>query len=677
MSTALQNNLAHETSPYLIQHAGNPVHWQPWGEEALALARAQNKPILLSVGYAACHWCHVMAHESFENPDIAAVMNELFINIKVDREERPDIDQIYMTALHALGEQGGWPLTMFLTPGGEPFWGGTYFPPESRYGRPGFVDVLRAIAKAYHTDFERVGRNRQALLGVLNRIPQRGDRAFGADGLAQAIAALAGITDPVYGGTKGAPKFPNASYLELLWRGGPGSEARKLMLLTLERVCQGGIRDHVGGGFARYSVDEYWLVPHFEKMLYDNAQLLELLALAWQETKRDLYRQAAIELVEWLQREMLAGDGQISNSVAFAASLDADSEGHEGRFYVWKPHELVETLGVDDAEFVAHTFDIADGGNWEGQSIPNRLGKDDLEPALEIGWQDLRPRLIAERAKRVAPARDDKVLADWNGLAIAALARASVIFDRPDWLALAQAAFGFVAESMADGPRLGHSWREGRLLKPGLASDLAVMIRAALALHETGAGQAYLDRALGWAEAIERDYADAEGGGYFLTAEDAAALITRPRSTLDDAVPNANGIMADNLVRLAALTGEQRWLQRGDEMFTALSPAMAGNVFGHASLLNALDLRLHGLEIVVLGSGAAADQLYRSALDQPFPSRTILWAARIEELPAGHAVRQADAGGGPAAFVCSGQRCSLPVGDPAALAETIRSMRGA
>ncbi|MFC2250487.1 thioredoxin domain-containing protein [Labrys portucalensis] len=677
MSTALQNNLAHETSPYLIQHAGNPVHWQPWGEEALALARAQNKPILLSVGYAACHWCHVMAHESFENPDIAAVMNELFINIKVDREERPDIDQIYMTALHALGEQGGWPLTMFLTPGGEPFWGGTYFPPESRYGRPGFVDVLRAIAKAYHTDFERVGRNRQALLGVLNRIPQRGDRAFDADGLAQAIAALAGITDPVNGGTKGAPKFPNASYLELLWRGGPGSEARKLMLLTLERICQGGIRDHVGGGFARYSVDEYWLVPHFEKMLYDNAQLLELLALAWQETKRDLYRQAAIELVEWLQREMLAGDGQISNSVAFAASLDADSEGHEGRFYVWKPHELVEILGVDDAEFVAHTFDIADGGNWEGQSIPNRLGKDDLEPALEIGWQDLRPRLIAERAKRVPPARDDKVLADWNGLAIAALARASVIFDRPDWLALAQAAFRFVAESMADGPRLGHSWREGRLLKPGLASDLAAMIRAALALHEAGAGQAYLDRALGWAEAIERDYADAEGGGYFLTAEDAAALITRPRSTLDDAVPNANGIMADNLVRLAALTGEQRWLQRGDEMFTALSPAMAGNVFGHASLLNALDLRLHGLEIVVLGSGAAADQLYRSALDQPFPSRTILRAARIEELPAGHAVRQADAGGGPAAFVCSGQRCSLPVGDPAALAETIRSMRGA
>ncbi|PRH88600.1 thioredoxin domain-containing protein [Labrys okinawensis] len=670
MSNALQNNLAHETSPYLIQHAGNPVHWQPWGEEALALARTQNKPILLSVGYAACHWCHVMAHESFENPDIAAVMNELFINIKVDREERPDIDQIYMTALHALGEQGGWPLTMFLTPGGEPFWGGTYFPPESRYGRPGFVDVLRAIAKAYHTDFERVGRNREALLGVLNRIPQRGDRAFGADSLAQAISALAGITDPVDGGTKGAPKFPNASYLELLWRGGPGSEARKLMLLTLERICQGGIRDHVGGGFARYSVDERWLVPHFEKMLYDNAQLLELLALAWLETGRDLYRQAAIEVVEWLQREMMAGDGH-----AFAASLDADSEGHEGRFYVWKPHELIEILGMDDAEFVAHAFDIADGGNWEGQSIPNRLGKPDLEPALAIGWQDLRPRLIAERAKRVAPARDDKVLADWNGLAIAALARASVIFERRDWLTLARDAFRFVAESMADGARLGHSWREGRLLKPGLATDLAAMIRAALALYEGGAGPAYLNHALGWTQAIEHDYADAEGGGYFLTAADAAALVTRPRSTLDDAVPNANGIMADNLIRLAALTGEDRWLRRADEVLTALSPAMAGNVFGHASLLNALDLRLHGLEIVVVGTGQAADQLYRAALDQPFPGRIILRATSADELPAGHAVRSAGIDGHPAAFVCSGQRCSLPVRDEAGLSETIKAMR--
>ncbi|GLS17256.1 thioredoxin domain-containing protein [Labrys miyagiensis] len=670
MSTTLQNNLAHETSPYLIQHSGNPVHWQPWGEKALALAKAENKPILLSVGYAACHWCHVMAHESFENPDIAAVMNELFINIKVDREERPDIDQIYMHALHALGEQGGWPLTMFLTPNGEPFWGGTYYPPEPRYGRPGFPDVLRAIAKAYHTDFERVGRNREALLGALSRIPPKGDTAFGEAELRQAWSALAGITDPVDGGTRGAPKFPNASYLEALWRAGAEGQGRKLFLLSLERICQGGIRDHVGGGFARYSVDAQWLVPHFEKMLYDNAQLLELLALAWQETGRPLFKQAAVELVEWLQREMMTGNGH-----AFAASLDADSEGHEGLFYVWKPALLRAVLGEDDAEFVAHEFDIDEHGNWEGQSIPNRLGKNDLSDALEIGWLELRPKLLSARDKRIPPARDDKVLADWNGLMIAALARASVAFGRPDWLDLAARAFHFVSESMADSTRLGHSWRESRLLVPGLATDLANMTRAAIALFEAGAGSARLERAKGWAEAIEADYRDSEGGGYFLSARDAAALITRPRSTLDDAVPNANGVMADNLFRLAALTGEDRWLQRGDELLKALSPSMNTNVFGHASLLNALDFRLHGLEIVVVGEGEEAQVLLAASNRLPYTHRTLLRVGSVMELPATHPVRQTGPLDRSAAFVCSGGRCSLPVKDAAALAETIRQMR--
>jgi uncharacterized protein len=665
----LQNNLAHETSPYLIQHAHNPVHWQPWGGGALALAKAQNKPILLSVGYAACHWCHVMAHESFENPAIAAVMNELFINIKVDREERPDIDQIYMQALHALGEQGGWPLTMFLTPNGEPFWGGTYYPPEPRYGRPGFPEVLRAIAEAYHTDFERVGRNREALLAALSRVPPRGDIAFGAPELGQAWRALAGIADPIDGGTRGAPKFPNASYLEALWRAGSRDDGRQLFLLSLERICQGGIRDHVGGGFARYSVDARWLAPHFEKMLYDNAQLLELLGLAWQETERPLFRHAAVELVEWLEREMMAGDGH-----AFAASLDADSEGHEGLFYVWKPAQLRAALGEDDAEFVAHEFDIEEHGNWEGQSIPNRLDKPDLSDALEIGWLELRPKLLATRAERIPPARDDKVLADWNGLMIAALARAAVAFQRPDWLILARNAFRFVAESMADGPRLGHSWRQCRLLVPGLASDLAAMIRAAIALYEAGAGSEYLDKARGWADAVEAHYRDHEGGGYFLSALDAPALITRPRSTLDDAVPNANGMMADNLFRLAALTGEDRWLQRGDALLGALAPSMSANVFGHASLLNALDLRLHGLEIVVVGEGAEAEGLSAITRRLPYTRRTLLRAGSVGDLPETHPVRMAGGSERAAAFVCSGGRCSLPVWDEAGLLEAIGAM---
>ena len=667
---ALRNNLAHETSPYLIQHAGNPVHWQPWGEAALNEARLRNKPILLSIGYAACHWCHVMAHESFEDPEIAAVMNELFINIKVDREERPDIDQIYMAALHALGEQGGWPMTMFLTPSGEPFWGGTYFPPESRYGRPGFLDVLRTIANAYHTDPERVGRNRDALRGALARIPPRGDTAFGDAELKQAIDRLASITDPAHGGTRGAPKFPNASYIELLWRGGPGSEARKLMLLTLERICQGGIRDHIGGGFARYSVDERWLVPHFEKMLYDNAQLLELLGLAWLETKRDLFRQAAIELVEWLQREMMAGDGH-----AFAASLDADSEGHEGLYYIWQPQEIGKVLAPENATFVMEEFDISPGGNWEGNSIPNRLDRTDLSDDMQARWQQLRPALIAERGKRVPPARDDKILADWNGLMITALARAAALFEQPHWLALAKAAFHFVAESMADGKRMGHSWRKGRLLVPGLASDLAAMTQAALALVEAGAGTDYLTRALGWTQAIEADYRDHEGGGYCLTASNAPALITRPRSTLDDATANANGIMAQNLFRLAGLTGQNRWLERGDDLLANLSPSIAANVFAHASMLNALDLRLHGVEIVVLGSGETAEGLHRAALAQPFPTRIVLQADRPEDLPAGHPVRAAGDVGYAAAFLCSNGRCSLPVRDAAGLVGAIDGMR--
>ncbi|MDQ0396059.1 thioredoxin domain-containing protein [Labrys monachus] len=666
----MQNNLAHETSPYLIQHAANPVHWQPWGEAALTLARQQNKPILLSVGYAACHWCHVMAHESFEDPAIAAVMNELFVNIKVDREERPDIDQIYMAALHALGEQGGWPMTMFLTPDGDPFWGGTYFPPEPRYGRPGFPDVLRAIAGAYHDDPVRIGRNRDALRGALARIPPRGHTAFGAGDLAQSIGRLAAITDPVNGGTTGAPKFPNASYLELLWRGGPGSEARRLMLLTLERICQGGIRDHVGGGFARYSVDERWLVPHFEKMLYDNAQLLELLALAWAETGRDLFRQAAGELVEWLRREMMAGDGR-----AFAASLDADSEGHEGRFYVWRPEQVTDALSPEDAAFALAAYDITPSGNWEGSAIPNRLDRPDLTPAEVARWHRLRPILLAERSRRVPPGRDDKVLADWNGLMIAALARASVVFAEPAWLQLGRDAFRFVAESMAHGDSLGHSWRDGRLLVPGLATDLAAMIRAALALAEAGAEGDFIMRALGWADAVERDYRDSEGGGYFLTASDAAGLIVRPRSTLDDAVPNANGMMADDLVRLAALTGDERWLTRADEVLAGLSPSIAANIFGHCSLLNALDLRLGGLEVIVVGEGPGADALLAKARAQPFPVRIILRIRTIADLPSSHPVRAAPATPGAAAFVCTNGRCSLPAGNAADLAATLAAMR--
>src|SRR5215469_9583243 len=418
-ATFHENRLARETSPYLLQHKHNPVAWWPWGTEALAEAKRANKPILLSVGYAACHWCHVMAHESFEDAETAQVMNELFVNIKVDREERPDIDQIYMSALHHLGEQGGWPLTMFLTPDGEPIWGGTYFPPTSRYGRPAFVDVLSEVARLIREEPEKIEQNRAALMERLEGAARKPGRVtIGATELNNAAQQLGGIIDPVNGGTRGAPKFPQAALFELLWRAGLRTgEARYFgaVDITLHHICEGGIYDHLGGGFARYSVDEHWLVPHFEKMLYDNAQLLELLAIAHARLHKPLYRQRARETVAWLAREMTTGEG------AFSASLDADSEGEEGKFYVWSYDQVIRELGIEDGEFFARHYDVTPAGNFEGHNILNRLKPLPYSDADEARLAALREKLLSVRALRVRPGLDDKVLADWNGLMIAAL----------------------------------------------------------------------------------------------------------------------------------------------------------------------------------------------------------------------------------------------------------------
>src|SRR5213080_188964 len=404
---AHENRLARETSPYLLQHKHNPVDWWPWGPEALSEAKRSNKPILLSVGYAACHWCHVMAHESFEDPAIAAVMNELFVNIKVDREERPDVDQIYMSALHMLGEQGGWPLTMFLTPAGEPFWGGTYFPNTARYGRPAFADVLREVARLFREEPGRIDHNRQALMERLaERARPQGQVVIARSDLDTLAQRIAAVIDPVHGGLKGAPKFPQAALFELLWRAGQRTADSRYfgaVELTLERICNGGIYDHLGGGFSRYSVDERWLVPHFEKMLYDNAQLLELLGLAFARSQKSLFRERARQTVEWLGREMITADG------AFCASVDADSEGEEGKFYVWSLAEIEQVLGPEDAAFFAGRYDVTAQGNFEVHNILNRL-KDlrPREPAAEARLAELRNRLLAMRDRRVRPGLDDK-----------------------------------------------------------------------------------------------------------------------------------------------------------------------------------------------------------------------------------------------------------------------------
>jgi uncharacterized protein len=664
-----ENRLAGETSPYLLQHQHNPVDWWPWGPQALAEASRANKPILLSIGYAACHWCHVMAHESFEDPAAAAVMNELFVSIKVDREERPDIDEIYMSALQHLGEQGGWPLTMFLTPAGEPFWGGTYFPNTARYGRPAFVDVLREVARVFHQEPEKIETNRKSLKAQLTaRAKAEGKAKLGIAELDDTAQRVGSLFDPVNGGVRGAPKFPQCGMLEFLWRAGERTGEERYfsaVSITLDRMSEGGIYDHLGGGFSRYSVDEHWLVPHFEKMLYDNAQLLELLALAHARSGHLLFRERAVETVEWLVREMTTPEG------GFASSLDADTEGEEGKFYVWSLAEIKEVLGEHDAGFFTRPYGLSVEGNFEGRNILNRSNHLPRTKDNEARLKHMRAKLLAARELRVRPGLDDKVLADWNGLMIAALANAGALLGEKAWIDLGARAFRFVAESMTRDDRLGHSWRAGRLLFPGLSSDYAAMIRAAIALHQATGTESYLEQALTWTEALERHHANADTGGYFLTAADAEGLIVRPAQTRDDALPNPNALMAQNLIRLSVLAGEDRYRIRADRLLEGLLPLAGENLIGHMALLSALDLRLRHREIVAVGE--RADEFAEAAQRLSFLNRTILRVSDAEKLPPEHPARimTASAPESGAVFVCQGERCSLPITEPGKLAESV------
>jgi uncharacterized protein YyaL (SSP411 family) len=600
-------------------------------------------------------------------------MNELFVNIKVDREERPDIDQIYMNALHLLGEQGGWPLTMFLTPQAEPVWGGTYFPKESRFGRPAFVDVLREVARLFREEPNRIEQNRAALLARLaDKARPAGKVTIGQKELDAIAMQIGNMFDQVNGGLRGAPKFPQPAILEMVWRAGlRTNDARFFETVehSLERMCEGGIYDHLGGGFSRYSVDERWLVPHFEKMLYDNAQLLELLSLAYERSGRLLFRERARETVEWLRREMTTGEG------GFAASLDADSEGEEGKFYVWSKNEIIELIGPEAGEFFARHYDVTDEGNFEGHNILNRLKSMPRSADNEARLASLRAILLEARAGRVRPGLDDKVLADWNGLMIAALVNAGVILDEPSWLEMAKRAFDFIAATMTKGERFGHSWRDGQLLFPGLASDFAAMIRAALALYEVTGERSYLERALAWQGAFDTHYADSDTGGYYLSADDASDLPLRPHSTQDDATPNPNAVAAQNLVRLAVLAGRDSYREKADRLMEEILAAAERNLFGHVALLNALDLRLRAAEIVATGKDA--EHFAQAALKVPFLDRIVLRAPSCGELPASHPAREKlKAAQGSAAFVCVGERCSLPVAEPAQVAAVVAAMRG-
>jgi uncharacterized protein YyaL (SSP411 family) len=674
-----QNRLADATSPYLLQHAANPVAWRQWGPEALSEAKAEGKPILLSVGYAACHWCHVMAHESFEDEATASIMNELFVNIKVDREERPDIDHIYMSALHALGQQGGWPLTMFLTPDGEPFWGGTYFPKTARYGHPAFVDVLRGVARVFQAEPEKVRQNADALRQALAKDnAPAGEQSYSRAFLDEFAARAGGIIDQTHGGIRGAPKFPNPPIVELLWRASlrmANSQTAALVLLTLERMSEGGIYDHLGGGYSRYSTDERWLVPHFEKMLYDNAQILELLAAAYAETGRDLFCRRARETVAWLAREMTRPEG------AFCASLDADSEGVEGKFYVWHADEITKIIGAANADLFARFYDVTPHGNWHHEqtgdhvTILNRLNAPETSEDDEQRLAAFRAILFAAREKRPRPGLDDKVLADWNGLMIAALARSALVFDRPEWLKLAARAYTFIRDIMADpatasGARLAHSWRNGAMVTPGFALDHAAMARAALALHEVRSHLApehresdFLGDAIKWSETIEADYRDGPTGLISINSRAASDVLTRLAPTADDAIPNAHSVHLDNLIRLASYSGEQSWLRRADNVLEALRGAVFKNPLAHCGVLNAFDLREAGMDVVVAGPGA--QQLYDAALATSYMNRTVV-DARKAALPDTHiAAVQSAAADRPMALICTRTHCLPPVHEPA------------
>jgi len=670
-----ENRLSRETSPYLLQHQDNPVHWWAWGPEALAEARQTGKPILLSVGYAACHWCHVMAHESFEDQATADVMNGLFVCIKVDREERPDIDAIYMGALHRLGEQGGWPLTMFLDTDAKPFWGGTYFPKDGRYGKPPFVNVLRQAAHIYANDRETVDHNAQLITGLLaERSPADASFAITDQGLEDLCARLLRAVDGENGGLQGAPKFPQWNFFWLLWRGAIRYDqplVKAAVEKTLIHICQGGIYDHLGGGFARYAVDERWLVPHFEKMLYDNALLIDLMTEVYRETGNRLFEVRIAETVAWLEREMIAPGG------AFAASLDADSEGEEGKFYVWTYDELVAVLGADVAKVFGQIYDVKPGGNWEGHSILNRLASRELmSDAEEDKLAILKRKLMAVRDQRIRPGFDDKVLADWNGLMIAALAKAGVVFERPEWIVLARQAFAFVeAEMMVEG-RLAHSARAGKLNCSATASDYANMIGAAMALHQATLEEGYLAAALTWEDVLARHYWDGPDGGYATTADDADDVIVRMRVATDGAEPNANAMMLANLMGLFLVTGDVGFVERAEAVHRAFSGDVRRAMTQHAGFL-ANSVNLIAPQLVVISNGVSGDGLFEAALKTGLPGAMVYRLDDAANYDLAGLAGKLPVEGQAAAYVCLGSFCAPPVLNAGDLKPKLRELRRA
>jgi uncharacterized protein len=685
--TGRQNALAAETSPYLRQHATNPVDWQAWGPAALELARKLDKPILLSIGYSACHWCHVMAHESFEDPTTAAVMNEHFVNIKVDREERPDLDRIYQTAHQVMNQAGGgWPLTMFLAPDSHrPFFSGTYFPPQQRYGMPGFRDVLAKVADFYATrrgDLAAFGDKLVDVLGQLQPPPETSAGELSLEPLLTARATLQREFDGSFGGFGEAPKFPHPANLEFLlrtWRATAGSDepdlqALYMATLTLTRMGEGGLCDQLGGGFYRYSVDPYWMIPHFEKMLYDNAQLLGLYAQAAVATGEPLFRRIAAETADWMLREMRApGAGLYS-------ALDADSEGHEGRFYVWTPDAVRDLLGPEQYESFARRFGLDRDANFEGDwhlhtfksaaDIAAELGID--EATVEAHVESGRAQLLEARAARVRPGRDEKILTSWNGLALAGLAQASRALDRDDLAEAARQSMRFLRE---------HCWRDGRLLAvhaqgvsrfPAYLDDYAMLAWGLLELVEARWDHLALQWTVELAEGMLEHFTDDVAGGFFFTADDHESLIVRPKTFSDDATPAGNGVAARVLIRLGYLLGEPRYLDAAAATLRSAHAAIERYPHGHGTLLMALEEWAAPPVILVLRGPADELDVWRSEIDKLYDPHRMIVAVPDDATGLPPALAGKKSLGSTVAYVCRGMSCSPPV---PSLAQLLRELR--
>jgi len=677
MNTPRKNRLADTTSPYLQQHADNPVDWWPWCEQALQLARDQDKPILLSVGYSACHWCHVMAHESFEDEDTAALMNELFVNIKVDREERPDLDRIYQTAHQLLSQRpGGWPLTVFLMPDDHaPFFAGTYFPPEPRHGLPSFRQLLQSVARAYREQPDAIREQNTALQQALDRITPQGS----PDGVVLDAAPLAAATeqltrhfDSEHGGFGAAPKFPHPTNLAFLlqrWADGD-KQAGHMAGFTLERMAQGGMNDLVGGGFCRYSVDDYWMIPHFEKMLYDNGPLLALYADAWVASGEPLFRHTCEQTAAWVLREMQSPEG------GYYASLDADSEGGEGRYYVWTPDQVRALLSADQYAVAAPLWGLDHPANFEGhwhlhgfRTVAQVAEQTGLSPAeAEDRLAGARARLLAAREQRLRPGRDDKILTSWNALMIHGMARAGRRLERPEWIASAERAVDFIRATLWRDGRLLASYKDGRANLAAYLDDHAYLIDALLELLQARWRSADLAFAIDLAELLLAHFEDADHGGFYFTADDHERLLHRPKPMTDDAMPAGNGIAAFALQRLGHLLGEPRYERAAER---ALQSAWAGirqMPYAHTSLLTVLSEHLDPPETVVIRAEPGQLATWQQAAGRGYRPHRAVYAipAGTDDLPGILARRAAESRA--VAYICRGTRCLAPVHDPDTLA---------